>query len=91
MLYRRYWFEFEFDPGDENVPVRLRHGCGVTAVDYDDAVAIMRKKLFDGGGMPPITKCIEDVDIASLDANYVQPSMGLPLLHGIWFPVGYNR
>jgi hypothetical protein len=90
MYYRRYWFEFEFDPNDHNVPVRLRHGCGVTAEDYDEAIALMVERVFKGGPLPPITKTIEDVDIASLDGNYVLPNIGLPLIHGIWFPVGYN-
>ncbi len=90
MYYRRYWFEFEFDPNDHNVPVRLRHGCGVTAEDYDTAVALMAERVFKGAPLPPITKAIEDVDIASLDGNYVLPNMGLPLIRGIWFPVGYN-
>jgi hypothetical protein len=47
--------------------------------------------VFKGGPLPPITKTIEDVDIASLDGNYVLPNIGLPLIHGIWFPVGYNN
>ena len=87
---RRYWFEFEYDPDDHNFPVRLRHGCGVTAEDYDDAVAIVRERVFDGQPLPPITNMVEDVDIATLDGNYVLPNMGLPLIRGVWFPVGYN-
>lgn len=89
-MNRRYWFEFVFDPDDHNVPVRLRHGCGVTAEDYDDAVALMRDRLFDGQPLPPVSKMIEDVDIATLDGNYVLPNIGLPLIRGIWFPVGHN-
>ena len=89
-MNRRYWFEFVFDPDDLNVEVRLRHGCGVTAADYDDAVALVRERVFGGAELPPVSNFIEDVDIASLDGNYVQPNMGLPLIRGIWFPVGYN-
>ena len=90
MYYRRYWFEFEFDPDDHNVDVRLRHGCGVTATDYDEALEIVQVNVFKDGPLPPITKFIEDVDVASLDGNYVLPNMGLPLIHGVWYPVGYN-
>ena len=90
MVMRRFWFEFDFDPDDQNVPVLLRHGCGVTAEDYDEAVAVIRERVFGGAQLPAITKSVQDVDIASLDGNTVQPSMGLPLIPGIWFPVGYN-
>jgi len=90
-MMRRFWFEFDFDPDDHNVPVRLRHGCGVTADDKEAASAVMRERLFDGGELPPIARFVEDVEIESLDGDYVQPNMGLPLIPGIWFPVGYNR
>lgn len=90
MVMRRFWFEFEFDPDDHNVPVLLRRGCGVTAGSYDDAVAVIRERVFGGAQLPAITKAVPDVDIASLDGDTVRPNMGLPLIPGVWFPVGYN-
>jgi len=90
MYYRRFWFEFEIAPDDHNVDVRLRHGCGVTAEDFDAAYILLQELVFKNMPVPPILTSIEDVDIATLDGNYVLPNMGLPLIRGIWFPVGYN-
>ena len=63
---------------------------GGERLPYDDAFAMVSERVFDGQPLPPITNMVEDVDIASLDGNYVLPNMGLPLIRGIWFPVGYN-
>jgi len=88
---RRFWFEFDLDPDDQNIPVYLRHGCGVTAEDYEDAVKIVHERVFRGEPLPSIVKMIEDVDVATLDGNHLLPNMGLPLIRGVWFPLGFNK
>jgi hypothetical protein len=66
MYYRRYWFEFEL-ARTTTLPVRLRHGCGVTAEDFDGGRADARMRSRAAAAADP--KSIEDVDIASLDGN----------------------
>ncbi|MBN8861712.1 MAG: hypothetical protein J0H29_25235 [Sphingobacteriales bacterium] len=83
---KRYWFEFDI----ENVfafPPGIGLGCGVTAINYDDAIQIMDKKIFYNIKMPPIKKYIEDIDINQLDQYHVIPNMNIPTERGIWFPL----
>jgi hypothetical protein len=81
---RRFWFEFEgtrpFSP--------LGLGCGITARDKDDAMNILREKMFEDGELP-IRRFVQDVSIDELDANHVIPNIGNIFLRGIWFPQGY--
>lgn len=76
----RYWFVF----ADPNVPC-----CGVTAWTKDDAMSIVRHRLFEGEDFR-VTDIIEDVDVSTLDANHVLPNMAPPNLRGVWFPLGYQ-
>jgi len=64
----------------------LKLGCGVTAFCRDDALALIRDKIFSGSELPPITAVVEDVDVRTLDEGHVQPNMGTPSNLGIWFP-----
>ena len=50
-VLRRYWFNFE-KPVE---PAALRLGCGVTAFDYDDAVRLLRERVFGGRHVPKVT------------------------------------
>lgn len=88
MRLRRYWFDFSLEAGRE-YPIGIRMGCGVTAHDRADAETLMKENIFDGRQIPPITNCIEDIDVSTLDANHVLPNMGLVIQRGIWFPLGY--
>lgn len=83
---RRFWFNFERI--GEMTPLNL--GCGVTAYDYDDAIALLRERVFTKTAMPKIARCIPDVDVATLDANHVLPNLGSVIERGIWFPQGYE-
>jgi hypothetical protein len=80
----RFWFEFE---GRADALPGARLGCGVTAVSREDAEQRIR-----GGferGLPPVSRVIEDVDVATLDEGHVLPTMGDVSVRGIWFPRGF--
>jgi hypothetical protein len=88
-MLRRYWFRF--DPkGVGEFPPGVAMGCGVSAYNYDDALRILRKKVFHCDLLPPILRCIQDVDISKLDEGHVRPNMGVVTERGVWFPLGYR-
>jgi len=86
---RRFWIEFEGQLGD-GLPAGVLVGCGVTAFNYDDAVNLVRERVFEGDQLPRIKKCVEDVDVSALDQGHVLPNMSSPTERGIWFPLGYE-
>ena len=88
-IYKRCWFEFEIDAAF-NFPPGIGIGCGVTAVDYNDAVKILDEKVFHSIKRPSFKKVIEDVDISTLDQRHVIPNMKPPVNRGVWFPLGYD-
>lgn len=87
-LLKRYWIEFRF-PSNILPPIGTSIGCGITAHSSEDALIILKEKVFEDGLLPEISKFIEDVDISTLDANHVLPNMGVPTYRGVWFPQGY--
>jgi hypothetical protein len=87
-LMRRYWFEFVYE-GYEDIPFGLRMGCGVTASTQDEALGLIKERVFEGRELPPILRVVSDVDISTLDEGHVRPNMGIPVVRGIWFPLGY--
>jgi hypothetical protein len=76
---RRYWFTFDAPP--EGTFFAL--GCGVTAVDREDAERLLRGAWFATAGLPPIHDAIEDVDVRYLDAGHVLPNMGDLSIRGV--------
>jgi hypothetical protein len=85
---RRFWLEFEGQLED-GFPAGVLLGCGVTAEDPDEALELVRERVFDGQ-LPRLKKFIKDVDISTLDQDHVVPNMGVPAVRGIWFPPGYG-
>lgn len=85
---KRFWFEFEKN-NLENYPFGFGYGCGVTAFSREDAISILKEKLFNTIEMPNIKKCIENVNINDLDQGHVIPNMNPPNERGIWFPQIY--
>ena len=86
---RRFWFEFDLTVEDEH-PAGILLGCGVTARSYEDAVVLLRERVWEGRELPSIRKVIEDVDISSLDRAHVLPNLVMPpVWRGVWFPQGY--
>jgi hypothetical protein len=80
---RRFWFSFEGLPPFSVLTV----GCGVTAYTYDDALQILKDKVFEQS--LPACSVIEDIDISTLDEHHVRPNMGVVTQRGVWFPLGY--
>jgi hypothetical protein len=78
----RFWFEFE----RSSTPTILNIGCGVTAHDYDDALSLLRERVFMGREIPTITRLVENVDTSTLDERHVLPNLGIASSRGVWFP-----
>ena len=88
-LYKRFWFEFELSSAFI-YPAGIGFGCGVTALNYEDAVTLLDEKVFCKVSRPPIKRVIENVDIRDLDQGHVIPNMNPPNWRGVWFPLGYD-
>jgi len=86
-LLRRFWFQFE---RTSNLPPGVGIGCGVTALDREDALRLLGERVFTSGDFPPVKSVVVDIDISLLDAGHVRPNMGNPVIYGIWFPMGYE-
>jgi hypothetical protein len=82
---RRYWFTFEKFPA----PTVLNLGCGVTAYDLEDAMNLMRDRIFKGT-VPTVIDSKEDIDVSKLDRKHILPNMGSTVERGVWFPMGYE-
>jgi hypothetical protein len=90
-MLRRFWFEFVLTFGDPH-PGGTLLGCGVTAASKEEAIILLKQRVFTGElfQFPKIKRCVEDVDIATLDRGHVIPNMSDPDQPGIWFPLGYD-
>jgi hypothetical protein len=84
---RRYWIQFG---NPRSVRDGLGYGCGVTAYNFDDAVALVEERVFKGPLPYPIVSTLEDVDVSTLDTGHVLPNMLPPNSRGVWFPMGYD-
>jgi hypothetical protein len=85
----RCWFEFDKSTDDLSkyvLGLGLGFGCGVTARNYDDALALIDEHLLRGEPMPPIARVVPDIDVSTLDVGHVIPNMGVPIWRGVWFP-----
>ena len=85
---KRFWMNFSAT-NKELLPV-ISLGCGVTARNKEEALAIVQEKIFNGKKMPTPSEVIENIDISSLDEKHIRPNMGSIFLPGIWFPLGFN-
>ena len=84
-ILHRFWFTFSDPP--QFSPLGL--GCGVTAYDYADALAILKTTVFGEKPALTIKSVTEDIDIRTLDQDQVIPNMGVVVNRGVWFPLGY--
>lgn len=83
----RFWFTFE---SSSTLPPVIKLGCGITAYNFDDALALLRQKICLNGKEIIIKNCIENIDLTTLDQNHVLPNILPPNFRGIWYPLGYN-
>jgi len=79
MALRRFWFEFQQLP----TPTALNLGCGVTAWSYDDALALLRERVFGASAPPAIERCVEDVDMSCIEDRHVLPNIGNVLVRAL--------
>lgn len=86
-MMHRYWFRFALPP--EQLPIGAAIGCGVTAPTLDDALRLLRERIFAGVEMPEPAQIIENVDVSLLDDLHVAPNIGDVVVEGVWFPLGY--
>ena len=71
-ILHRFWFTFVDAPNYSP----LTKGCGITAFDYDDAISILRHRVYPKVGTLLVGSVKEDIDIQVLDRNHVIPNMG---------------
>jgi hypothetical protein len=83
----RFWIEFAEPPRRF---ASVHPGFGVTAYDIEDALSLVREKALEGQPLPQIARCVENVDISTLDEGHVIPNMHAPVRRGIWFPMGFQ-
>jgi hypothetical protein len=87
----RYWITFDYAAGKAEgtvLPEWLEQtGFGVTAIDLDDAMAIVERDWFGAHGfpVPPTREVVENIDVSTLD-DHVRPNMHPPNWRGLWFP-----
>jgi hypothetical protein len=83
---RQFWFTFEPMP----TPAAINLGCGVTAFSREDALALLRERVFGANGVPPVVEVIDDITRTALDQKHVVPNLGKVEERGVWFPQGYD-
>ena len=76
-LLTTYWIEFG---------AGLTSQYGVTAYSFDDAISILKQKVFRDDEMPTIKNFIEKIKFKDLDQNHVVLNMGIITERGIWYP-----
>jgi hypothetical protein len=77
----RYWLKF----ARLARPDPLNLGCGVTAWTVDDALRLVRTAFPDRPLGAPI-EVTENVDVSTLDAGHIFPTLGDVTLRGVWWP-----
>jgi hypothetical protein len=71
-------------------PTAINLGCGVTAFNRENALALLQRRVFGAIGIPPVVEVIEDITRAGLDPKHVVPNLGKLEERGVWFPQGYD-
>ncbi|XXF80872.1 hypothetical protein P2318_14255 [Myxococcaceae bacterium GXIMD 01537] len=88
-MIRRYWVEFA--DRQEAERYGLGGGCGVSGYDREDALELIRERIFPGLELPRVSRIVEDVDVSSLDEGHVLPNIAPPVFRGVWYPGLYCR
>jgi hypothetical protein len=82
-MLTRFWFVFE---GHVDFSI-LNLGYGITGYDRADAEKMLQEQVFPIFGVRSIDTVIEDIDVSKLKEKHVRPSMGNPVVRGVWFPL----
>ena len=80
-LLTAYWIEFG--------PL-LASQFGVTAYSFNDAISILKQKVFRKEEIPPVKTFTENIKFRDLDQNHVVPNIGAISERGIWYPINFN-
>jgi hypothetical protein len=72
----RYWIELD----------ETSHGYGVTGRSEEDALNLLRSRVFIECEMPAVRRIQANVDLQTLDPDHVLPNAGAPTWRGVWFP-----
>lgn len=81
-MLRRFWITFS----DIGKPSPLNLGCGVTANTEEEAVCLVRDKVFPIFGERELSGVEVDVDVSNLDTDHVILNSGNPAAFGVWYP-----
>ncbi|MFD0325920.1 hypothetical protein [Lysobacter gummosus] len=65
-------------------------GCGVTAIDRDDAIALIFLHVFARHGKLEVKRIEENISVEAIEKEHVLPNMGNIAIRGVWFPLGYE-
>ena len=90
-----FWITFLPDAAAMDGVIRLTSdpygfGCGITARDSNDALALLREYVFPIWGEAPIDKVVATFDMDALFLSYpdsVREGAGNFLRRGIWYPI----
>jgi hypothetical protein len=69
----------------------VQHGCGVTGFDADDCWRRIREDVVRDFPLPPVRDAVFDIDVSTLDPDWVLPNIGNPAALGVWFPAWNAR
>jgi len=80
-----YWIKLDIEFGNPG-STGLLMGIGVTAIDENDAIGLIKKNFFNNSSIPHVSeiKIVESLD--DLDKYHILPNIGNPFLRGVWFP-----
>lgn len=85
MTLVRYWFEFDEDEHATTAALGLSGGAGVTGLDEDDCLALLRDAVH--AELPPVALRVRDVVVDPRVLGIrIGPSMGDPARRGVWWP-----
>ncbi|MFC5759809.1 MULTISPECIES: hypothetical protein [unclassified Rhizobium] len=78
-----FWIEFK--KGSTGMLFRL--GCGISAVDKEDAWKVVRESKTLSTMMENVSS-IKEIKASEIEKNHVLPNSGNYASRGIWFPNG---
>ena len=78
----RFWLKLDAD-------THSPPGYGVTAWTEEDAIAIVRDRVYRGDPVPK-PSITPAVDVGKLDPGHIRPNLGGSNWRGIWYPLGFE-
>lgn len=85
----KFWIKLKQSIFD-NPPIGTLLGIGVTAESKEEALILIKDKVYINRDMPEIEFVDSYISIDNLEENHVRPNIGNMDDKGIWFPLGYS-